>query len=64
MKLRRRQPRLMLYYLLVFVASYAISFVSIWLYISIRRSSLPIIWVAVLACLLGVYAVFLFRRKG
>jgi hypothetical protein len=54
----------MIFYLLVFVASYAISFVSIWLYISIRRSSLlPIIWVAVLAGLLGVYAIFLFRRK-
>jgi glucan phosphoethanolaminetransferase (alkaline phosphatase superfamily) len=59
-----RQPRLMLYYLLVFVASYVFLFVLLWLSSSKRHSLLPLSGVAVLAGLLAVYAVFLFHKKG
>jgi hypothetical protein len=61
---RPRRPRLTLYYLLVFVASYAISFVLLWLGSSKRHSLLPLGWVAILAVPFAVYGVFLFRRKG
>jgi len=67
MKLPRRRPRLVLYYLIVFGASYAFSFVLIWGYSSRRYylwHSPSLSWIAVLAGLLAVYAVFLFRKKG
>jgi hypothetical protein len=54
----------MLYYFLVFVASYAISFGLIWLMSNRRHSLLPLSGVAILASLFAVYAVFLFRKKG
>ena len=55
----------MLYYFLVFVASYAISLGLIWLMSNRRHSLLPISGVAILASLFGVYAaVVLLRKKG
>jgi hypothetical protein len=54
----------MLYYFLVFVASYAISLGLIWLMSNRRHLLLPISGIAILASLFGVYAVVLLRKKG